>query len=182
MATKTVLVQNMVQAMNIDALNRSAVYADAEIENGMVFRLDTQSVVENEGEVWVVTKPATSALAGVWMAYEPEIVIISVNGKQYKGIDPDPRDFAVPAGMVFSAFKPVAGDIVLMTAGGAIAAPGAGDKFAEAANASFALDWAATQTTSVASFRLVATSYVSIADGSIGLQRVEAYKLECVAN
>ncbi len=50
MANKTVLVQTQLQAMNIDALNRSAV-AEVEIENGMVFQLATQSTADNEGEV-----------------------------------------------------------------------------------------------------------------------------------
>lgn len=182
MANKTVLVQTQVQAMNIDALNRSAVYADAEIENGMVFQLATQSTADGYSEVWNVTAPATGSLTGLWMAYEPEVTIISVNGKEYKGLTPDPRDFAVPAGKVFSAFKPVVGDIILVTAGGALDAPVAGNKNLEAANGTMKMAWANSQTANTASFALLATSYISIADGSIGTQRVVAYKLQCVAN
>ncbi len=96
------------------------------------------------------------------MAYEPEVTIISVNGKGYKGLTPDPRDFAVPAGKVFSAFKPVAGDIILMTAGGALDAPVAGNTNLEAADGTMKMAWANSQTTNTASFAMLATSYISI--------------------
>ena len=181
MANKTVLVQTQVQAMNIDALNRSAVAA-AEVENGMVFNLATQSTTAGEGEVWAVTNPVTGALTGLWMAYDPEVVVVTSNGKQYRGINPDPRDFSIAAGDVFSAFKPMVGDLILVTAGGALDAPTGSNAFLEAADGAMKMAWADTQTASTLSFKLIGTSYVSIPDGTIGTQRVTAYKLECVAN
>jgi hypothetical protein len=55
-----VLVQNSVQAMNIDALNRSAI-GTANIDNGNVFYLATKSTTAGEGEVWTATQPATGS-------------------------------------------------------------------------------------------------------------------------
>jgi hypothetical protein len=92
-----VLIQNSVQAMNIDSLNRSAISAADNIDNGNVFYLATKSVTAGEGEVWIATKPASA-----------------------------------------SGLK--------------------------------------------LSFKLLNPTYISIADGSIGTQRVTAYELECVDN
>lgn len=182
MANKTVLVQNQVQAMNIDALNRSVINESTDIENGMVFRLDAVSATDGESEVFTLTAPATSYLNNCWMAYEPEITIVTVNGKSYKGLTPDPRDFINPMGLVFSAFKPVVGDIIVMTLGGALGTKGGSDTHINAANGAFALAWGTSQTASALSFKLLGTTYVSIADGTVGTQRVTAYRFECVGN
>lgn len=91
-----ILVQDSVQAMNIDALNRKA-KGSANIDNGNVFYLATKSSTAGEGEVWSATEPAT----------------------------------------------------------------GSGLKF---------------------SCKLLGTTYVSLADGSIGTQRVTAYQFEVVDN
>jgi hypothetical protein len=183
MAKKTVLVQNQVQAMNIDALNRSAVYTTGDIENGQVFRLDTLSTTDGESEDWVVTAPATGKLNGLWMAYSPENVTFVVEGNKYRGLTPDPRIFTNVAGEVFSAYKPQVGDIILMSVGGAFEnEKGASDVYVNASDAKFGLTWGTTQTASALSFKLLEVSYISIADGSIGTQRTTAYRLECVAN
>lgn len=92
-----VLVQDAVQAMNIDALNRSAICTTDDVDNGNIFYLASKSSTAGEGEVWLATKPATAS-----------------------GL--------------------------------------------------------------LCSFKLVGTTYISIADGSIGTQRVTAYQLECVDN
>lgn len=55
-----VLVQDAVQAMNIDALNRSA-KGSANIDNGNIFYLATKSSTAGEGEVWTATQPATGS-------------------------------------------------------------------------------------------------------------------------
>jgi hypothetical protein len=61
MANKAILVQNAVQAMNIDALNRSAISTSADIDNGNVFYLASKSSTAGEEEVWVATQPATAS-------------------------------------------------------------------------------------------------------------------------
>lgn len=57
---KAILVQDAVQAMNIDALNRSAI-GSADIDNGNVFYLATKSSTDGEGEVWTATQPTTGS-------------------------------------------------------------------------------------------------------------------------
>jgi len=91
-----ILVQNAVQAMNIDALNRSAI-GSANIDNGNIFYLATKSATTGEGEVWTATQPATAS------------------------------------GLLFGC-------------------------------------------------KLLGTTYISLADGTVGTQRVTAYELEVVAN
>ena len=56
----TVLIQNGVQATNVDSLNRSAVCA-ANLDNGHIFYLATKSTTAGEGEVWTATQPATGS-------------------------------------------------------------------------------------------------------------------------
>lgn len=170
-----VLIQNKVQASDIDALNRSVKCASA-VENGMVFNLLTRSAVSGEEEVWVATAPATSYLSNLWMAYEPEIVL--TDGK-YKGLDPDPRNFYVPAGTVFSAFQPKLGDVITLTSDVITGTIGA-NTFVVATNADFQLNWGASAVSGL-SLKLIETTYISIATGSIGSQRVTAYKFEVVA-
>lgn len=60
MANKAILVQNSVQAMNIDSLNRSAI-GSADIDNGNIFYLATKSTTDGEGTVWTATQPATAS-------------------------------------------------------------------------------------------------------------------------
>lgn len=117
-----VVIKRRVAAHNVDALNRSVVYADADIENGSVFELLTRSTVDGEDEVWKATAAATASTAmGLWMAKASEVVLTTVtNGTdslEFKGIVEDPRYFTNVKGRVFSAFKPQAGDIIEMTLG-----------------------------------------------------------------
>ena len=104
-----------VAALNIDAFNRSAVSASA-VENGNVVVLATKSTTAGEAEVWTATVPSTgNGLTGLWMAYEPELVLTSSGSSQYKGLDPDPRNFRNEIGDIFSVFKPQLGDIITLT-------------------------------------------------------------------
>jgi hypothetical protein len=178
--THAVFVQTKVAAKDIDAYNRPAVCADA-LDNGNVIVLATEdtSATYGQTEVWDATKPATATLSGTWMVYEPEVVLTVSGTKTYKGIDPDPQDFYIPAGVVFSAFKPQLGDIILMTGDGFVSGSGAASAFAVAADNSYLLTWAAAAGAGL-SFKYIATSYISIGSGAIDTQRVVAYKLQCV--
>jgi hypothetical protein len=97
MANHAILVQDVVQAENIKAYNRSAMCTTDDIDNGNVFYLATKSSTAGEGEVWLATEPATGS-----------------------GL--------------------------------------------------------------LCSFHYIGTTYISIADGSIGTQRATAYQFECVDN
>ena len=117
-----VVIKRRVAAHNVDALNRTVVYADGDIENGAVFLLDGRSTVDGEDEVWKVKQitDATTAM-GVWMAKASEVILTKVGtgdtAVEMLGVVEDPRNFVNVAGRVFSAFKPQAGDIIEMTLG-----------------------------------------------------------------
>ncbi len=183
---KNVLIQTLVSAMNIDALNRSFVHT-AEVENGMIFKPGAISTTADEEEVFTIEAPATGGLLGVWMSAEPEVVMTKAGDKKYyKGLNPDVRDFAIDANQVFSGFKPVVGDLITLTGGAVLLGTyTAGvSAYVNATDGSMGLTWADVQTADAFSMKLVRETYISITDGSqIGAnQRVPAFTFEVVAN
>lgn len=176
-----VLIQNQVMAMNVDSLNRSAVSA-SDVDNGNLVVLSALSATAGEGEVWTAIVPSTSdGLTGLWMAGQPEVVLTVSGSSEYKGLNPDPRNFYNIAGEVFSVFKPQLGDIITMTADG-LAGTKSTNTFVNATDTTGGLKpvWGATQTSSVFSMKLLETTYISIADGGINSQRVTAYRFAVV--
>lgn len=132
-----VVIKTRTQSENIDALNRKAVYASANVDNGTAVSL---AFPATEGdEVFVATlrqsgmtfnigrkEPIIIArgsileseqedawllevTAGGWMAIAPE-VNKDVIGEVYKGLDP--RRFTNVAGVPFDVVKLVEGDII----------------------------------------------------------------------
>ena len=132
-----VVIKTRVQAENIDALNRKAVYTSADVDNGTAVSL---AFPATEGdEVFVATllssgitfdigrkEPIIIAkgsileseqedawllevTAGGWMVVSPE-VNKDVIGKTYKGLDP--RRFTNEAGLPFDVVKLQVGDII----------------------------------------------------------------------
>ncbi len=173
-----VIIPNAIAAKDIDSLNRSAVSASA-VENGNIVILATKSTTAGEAEVWTATVPSTGAgLTGVWMAYEPEVVLTA---SKYKGLDPDPRNFRNEIGDVFSVFKPQLGDIITLTADNFSAAFSA-NTHANATNSTGGLKlvFGNSQTGSVFSLKYLATTYISLGSGTVDSQRVTAYVMEVV--
>lgn len=173
-----VLIENAVASQNVDAWNRSAVAATS-VDNGNIVILTGLSATAGEGEVWSAVTPSTSdGLTQVWMVYQPELV---TTDSKYRGLDPDPRNFFVPAGTVFSCFKPQLGDIVTMTADG-LAGTKSTNTYVNATDSTGGLKpvWGASQTSSVFSMKLLETTYISIGTGAIDSQRVTAYKFVVV--
>jgi len=160
-----------VMATNIDSLNRSCISA-SDIEQGGVFELLTLSATAGEAEVWTATVP-TSALMDVWMAYDPELVWTG----SYRGLNPDVRDYIITAARTFSAFKPMPGDLILMSADAFTGAIGV-NTHGNATGANWQLVWGASQTNDVVSLKKVATKYFSLATGAIDDQRFTAYLME----
>jgi hypothetical protein len=109
---------------------------------------------------------------------------IVVTAAKYKGLDPDPRNFFTAASAVVSAYKPALGDIILMTTDSLAGAYSVGVTThinATDSTGGYQLEWGNSQTASVLSYKLLLpVKYISIADGSIGTQRVNAYEFECV--
>jgi len=181
MATHAVLHQDSVMAYDVGSLNRSAVAA-ADLDNGNVFYFSAKSTTAGEGEVWTVAQPATGSLTALWMAYSPEISLTTgEGGSQYKGLSPDPQDFYNASTLVFDAFSLKIGDLITVTAD-ALAGTKSTNTFVEATDGSYELTWAAAISATALSLKLRETTYISIADGSIGTQRVTAYQFEVVFN
>lgn len=132
-----VVIKTRTQSENIDALNRKAVYASADVDNGTAVSL---AFPATEGDEVFVATLLTSGMtfnigrkepiiiargsileseqedawllevtAGGWMAIAPE-VNKDVIGKIYKGLDP--RRFTNEAGVPFDVVKLVEGDII----------------------------------------------------------------------
>ena len=73
-----VLIESMIQAKNIDALNRS-VKAQIDVAGGGLLALTAPTTQGDD--VWTAAAPATGNLGDLWIAYNPEVKYISVNGK-----------------------------------------------------------------------------------------------------
>lgn len=136
----TVLVQTMVQADNIDALNRTA-KATSDMQNGtaialafptegeaftatvaqsgLVFNIGRQEDIIIASENMCTSEKVTAYLlevkentGNVWLAYSPE-VNKNVVGAIYGGLDP--RNFINLKNKPFDVFKPQVGDIIQVT-------------------------------------------------------------------
>lgn len=172
-----VLIKRRVASQNVDSLNRTVI-AEADVENGNVFELLTRSTTDGEDEVWNATAPATAATAtGLWMAGASEVVITKVGNLEFVGIVEDVREFTNVAGRVFSAFKPVAGDIIEMTTG----AEDDGE-YLIPANGAMALTTSASDNAGGFSMKKVGTSILHIGDGSLVKTPVTSYIYEVVRN
>ena len=179
--THAILVQNKVAAMDVDSYNRPAVQANDNLDNGWLVSLPTRdtSATYGQTEVWDATKPATATLAAMWMVYEPEVVLTVSGSHQYKGIDPDPRDFYTPAGTVFTAYQPKVGDIIALT-DDALGGTKSTNTFVVATNADYKLNWSASAISGL-SYSYLGDSYVSLGLGDISTQRVTTRLFTCVA-
>ena len=85
------------------------------IDNGNLVVLSGQSATVGQTEAWSALIPSTAnGLTNLWMVYQGDEIVVT--NAQYKGLDPDPRNFYVASGKVFSIFKPQLGDILVFTA------------------------------------------------------------------
>ena len=107
-----VIVESRIQATNIDALNRTAVCADA-VDGGCLVALAESGAQGNE--VWTATAPAAGTLGDLWIAYNPAEHLTEVNGKMFAGLSKDPRDYTNLANRPFDVFKPQVGDEIDIT-------------------------------------------------------------------
>lgn len=174
-----VIVKSKVAATNVDAYNATFISA-ANIDNGSVFGQGALSTTAGQGEVFTAVQPATGALTNLFMAASPESVLVTANGKSYRGIDPDPRDFTNVAGYAFDGFKPQIGDIILMSAD-CFTGTYTANYYAVATDGQYKLNWASAAVTGLSLKVLNASAYISIGTGAITSQRVAAYLCQVTA-
>lgn len=172
-----VLIKRRVASQNVDSLNRTVI-AESDVENGNVFELLTRSENDGEDEVWNATAPTTATKAtGLWMAGASEIVITKVGNLEFKGIVEDPREFVNVKGRVFSAFKPMPGDIIEMTLG----ATSEGD-YLIPQDSQMALKTSSSDNETGFSMKKVGTSVLHIGSGALSKTPVPTYIYEVVRN
>lgn len=176
----SIVIKNQTASMNIASYNRSVVSGSDAVDNGNVFWLAAQGSSASATEVWTVVTPATGSLIGLWMAASPEVPITVDGTLVYKGLNSDPRNFYNVGGTPFDAFKPVAGDIITLTADALDSATAAA--FAGATNAKGTLTWSASIAANAFTLRYLATTYISIGSGAIDSQRVTSFKFEVLNN
>ena len=165
--------------------NRSVYSSASNLDNGAVFMLPTQNYAATTGyaEVWDAVQPVSGSLAPVWMANSPEIVNTTSGNNIFRGIDPDPRNFYNPAGYVFDAFKPRAGDILTFTADEFNTVPSVGQFAYSQAGSGLNVVSTGSSVGTCLSMKCTAVTYISIGSGSaIGTSRVPAYKMEVISN
>ena len=170
----SVLIAGEIAAKNIDSLNKFG-KANFPVENGHVVALGDKSDVKGENDVYNVKAPAFANLASdiFYMVNEP--VNVLVNGK-YSGLTDDPREFNIPAGKVFTMYKPMVGDEIVITVDG-IDGTKVDDTYVYVVpeDNTTKLTWAATGTGVSLAYKYVGDTYVSI-----GNERVPAYRFICV--
>ena len=176
-----VLIESMIQAKNIDALNRS-VKAEIDVDGGNLIALTAPT--EQGNDVWTASAPATGKLGNLWIAYNPCVKYTVVNGKKFAGLSADNRDYTNIKGEVFDAFKPVVGDEIVVTiddvdATGASAV--AGD-ILESKNGQtkFTRVAGGTATTGSTAFQIEWVGTVDFPKANIGVDKVKAFKAVCV--
>ena len=182
-----VLVQTHVMAMDVDALNRVGVYANADVDNGTALVCGVQSTDAKQKHVFSVT-PAAAVAKDLWMAYSPEVVTTVDGVLEFRGLDVDPRNYTNAKGRPFDMFKPVAGvDLIQVTsdffAEGYDPDSVSGATYVEIqADGSFKAVASATESFGGLQFKIFAKEPIIIANGAIGGEAVDAWILECTNN
>ena len=178
-----VLIESMIQAKNIDALNRS-VKAQIDVAGGGLLALTAPTTQGDD--VWTAAAPATGNLGGLWIAYNPEVKYTYVNGKVYAGLSADARDYTNVAGEVFDAFKPKKGDEIVILADNVDESDVddvVASDFLEAVNgqATFARVAAGTgATVGSTAFKVEWVGSIDFPKAGVGLDKVKAFKAVCV--
>lgn len=115
MANKGYMIERRISAKDVEALNLTG-YAEKEVDGGALVTI-TEA---NDNDTFKVTLAETGVEGEVYMAYNPSVHYININGKLVAGgdISVDPRDYTNLIGQPIDIFKLVVGvDRVTITAG-----------------------------------------------------------------
>lgn len=166
-----VVIKVQTQSFNIDALNRSAVYAAGNLDNGAVVALNSKP---NGIGHWTATLPATTD-KGLWMVHSPEVIKVD----KAHGASEDPRDFENIAGCVFDCFCPQPKDEIEMTGANI-------ENIATMAylnsNTAGSFTAAASAATSGLVLKKIGTNTLKVGDGAIAPAAVPTYVYEVISN
>ena len=187
MSNHAVLVLNKSASFDVGSYNRTAIAGSStDIDNGNIFRLDSQSTTSGQTECWNVTAPAFSASTcnNLWMAASPEVVWTVDSTLIYRGLNQDPRRFYNKGGYAFDAVAVKKGDVFTLTVDG-IAGGATPTSVIQPSDGAYT--WTAVTTASAVaavptSASLVGTTYISIGSGAIDSQRTTAYKFNVVTD
>lgn len=172
MANKGIVIPLSVAGQNIDSLNHSFVSVD-NIENGSIFTMG--AVKSGNSDLYEAVKPATANLGEqTFMAMSPiRIVTTLPDGTQFVDLSLNPQAFENVAGQIIDGVALQVGDKVRLSVD-AIAGTKSSNKFITATNGAYKLTWAAEAGAGL-TLKLVEDSYISVATGDIGSQRVASY-------
>lgn len=177
------IIESKISADNVEALNRSVVSTTADFDGGNLMVLTAPTTVGEDR--WTATVPATGAVSGLWVAYNPTDRFIDVEGRVFAGLLADERAYTNLKGKTFDAFKPKVGDEIDFTvdciddATDAVA----GDYLeAKAGQATLTRVAEATgATASTTAFQIEYVKYAEFAKADIGFDKVAVYHTVCVA-
>jgi hypothetical protein len=168
----SVIIAGAIAAKHIDAFVKSA-KSDSIVENGNIITLSSVSTASGENEVYVASTPATATLATDVFYMVNDSVNVLVNSI-YAGLVDDPREFNIAAAKVFSCYKPMVGDEIVISEDG-FSSTRTTETHAIPANGSLELAWSS----SISAVSL-AYQYLEGYNIPIGSERLTGYKLLCV--
>ena len=185
MSDHSVVVLNKSASFDVGSYNRTAIAGSSvDIDNGNIFRLDSQSTTAGQTECWNVTAPtfAGSTCNSLWMAASPEVVWTVDGALIYRGMNQDPRRFYNKGGYAFDAVAVKKGDVFTITADGLSGTPSSMIQPTDSAYTWTAVTTASAVAAVPTSASLVGTTYISIGSGAIDSQRKTAYKFNVVTD
>lgn len=106
------MIESRISATNDSALNRDAV-AQIAVAGGELVALTAPTKQGND--VWTAAAPAAGTLGRCWMAYNPSLHLTMVGENEFAGLTEDPRDYTNEPNIVFSVFKPVPYDEIVVS-------------------------------------------------------------------
>lgn len=176
-----VIIESRISATNDDALNRFCVSVN-DVAGGALIALTAPTKQGDEN--WVATTPVAGALSDLWIAYNPSERLTEVNGKMFAGLSADPRDYVNIKNRPFSAFKPVKGNQIVITADCIDSTDDlvAGDFLqAKAGQSTFTRVAKATgATANTTAFQVEWAGVLPFPKAGIGMEYAPAYKIVCV--
>jgi len=178
-----VLIESEIRATDNIALNKFAVSSTTNVAGGGLVVL-TPPTLQGEDR-FTATVPATGALTGLAIAYNPSEHLTNVNGKLFAGLSADPRDYTNLQGRTFTTFYPQVGDEIVVsidTVDNTGANVVAGDFLEAKANqTTFTRATAATgATANTTAFKVEWVGVLPFPQAGIGFAQVKAFKCICV--